>query len=385
MNAETASVTTAAPDVAPGQLVVAAFAAERTSTPPRRAESTDRLDRDRGSRVASSCNQAGVRDARGDAPIDIVRTWLTSDCGRWTFNVRIAGAAPVDTIVGIELDSDRDPNTGCRGTDAVLVGTTLDGFADVVITRTCREDQWNRFTRVIRLATSGNTISVPLGQFTGLDESFSWVAVTFPRGSDQPDVAPSRGRAVAVLPPSTPELDVPIRDDGVVELRWSAPDQTGGRPIKRYLIERRVQGTWSVIRRLPARAREVEITGLPLGRQLRLRLSANNGRFVSKPVRLDVRLFTQPSPPRNLQVRLEGTTAVATWDPPASLGGHRTVEYDPDIVEVGAPPSEPIPLVVVGREARRTVEPGRTYLFAVDVQTDSGSNQASVQFTVPAA
>ena len=143
-----------------------------------------------------------------------------------------------------------------------------------------------------------------------------------------------------------------------IDLRWTAPRNTGGATLIGYRIESSEDAgrSWNeLVSRTPSTATTYPHTGLPAGSTRHYRVSAINQVGTGEPsgVALATTRSTVPGGPTALFARADGTTRIdLSWNTPAVDGGQRITGYT---IEVSADGGSSWQLLVA------TTSPGTTY------------------------
>ena len=134
-------------------------------------------------------------------------------------------------------------------------------------------------------------------------------------------------------PPGTPE--VTAYSPSSATLKWTPPEDTGGRPIIGYYIEKREQGMeWTRVNHYPSSGLNYVVSGLSEGSRYEFRVIACNEAGPgqpsrsSEPIVAGVQKFA-PGPPEGLNPdRITKTSVTLSWRPPREDGGSKIQGYN---------------------------------------------------------
>ena len=134
-------------------------------------------------------------------------------------------------------------------------------------------------------------------------------------------------------PPGAP--DITAYSPSSATLKWTPPEDTGGRPITGYYIEKREQGMeWTRVNHYPSLSTNYVVSGLSEGSRYEFRIIACNeagpgapGR-PSEPIVAGVQKFP-PGPPEGVEIdRITKSSITLSWRPPREDGGSKIVGYN---------------------------------------------------------
>ncbi len=134
-------------------------------------------------------------------------------------------------------------------------------------------------------------------------------------------------------PPGAP--DITAYSPSSATLKWTPPEDTGGRPITGYYIEKREQGMeWTRVNHYPSMSTNYVVSGLSEGSRYEFRVIACNeagpgqpGR-PSEPIIAGVQKFP-PGPPEGVNIdRITKNSITLSWRPPREDGGSKIQGYN---------------------------------------------------------
>lgn len=151
------------------------------------------------------------------------------------------------------------------------------------------------------------------------DDSSAWLTTA---AATQP-LAPT-------FPGAVPAVNVLPQDDTTVSISWSAPDDTGGRPVLYYALTHSTDdSTW--VSDDTTSATSWQITGLAPGVPVRVRVRAVNvigaGPEAASATRVAPRTITLPAAPGPLTVTAGNTALGLSWSAPVDDGGRPIASY----------------------------------------------------------
>ena len=193
---------------------------------------------------------------------------------------------------------------------------------------------------------------------------------------------------------ATTDADVPGAPTGLaagangasrIDLRWTAPNNTGGAPIIAYRIEvsENAERSWSdLVSRTPSARTTYSHTGLPAGSTRHYRVSAINRIGTGEPsgVAPGTTASTVPGTPTALSARADGTTRIdLSWNAPALDGGQRITGYTIEVSHNGISGWQ---LLVVTTSATRaytdrSLQPATTRYYRVAAVNRKGAGRPS--------
>ncbi|MGA1872035.1 MAG: fibronectin type III domain-containing protein [Thermoplasmatota archaeon] len=148
--------------------------------------------------------------------------------------------------------------------------------------------------------------------------------------SNQNGSSPLSEEAWIILeaPPNSPNNLTAISGDGKVYLQWEEPEPRIYSGIDGYSIALYFEGEWiepSMTK--PSNATSWEITGLENAGDYYAELVAFNSIGGSEPAGVSFSPGAPPSPPTNVRIAAEGSSAVISWNTPGNNGGYPVVRY----------------------------------------------------------
>jgi fibronectin type III domain protein len=150
---------------------------------------------------------------------------------------------------------------------------------------------------------------------------------------------PQSPRSNPVTRVSVPSAPLNVRattSPGTPLVTWDAPASDGGAPLTAYIVSAYRSGYGLDARQTVAPGlRGTTFTGLATGAMYTFIVAAVNGAGQgpdSQPSN-PITLATRPSAPRNLSVTPGASSAVLSWDPPASDGGRPVTQYDVTVTD----------------------------------------------------
>jgi hypothetical protein len=275
-------------------------------------------------RSAQRCSPSVYDDARGDAPIDIARIEITSDCS--THRFVLTTHRPFSNAQlgrwGVAIGPSDSSSNGCDGMSHLIEVTGRSGRLTAASATwfDCDRLYDERRAVVKRLSPRSIAVTVSTRALAPLrpGESYRWQAFTARSSGGAIDLAPPTPTLV-VPPPVKPRPEVRSSADGsVVEVTWEHSGRVSGFDL-RY---REVGGEWSTKRRLGHLARDAVIEGLRPGTEYQIGVTAVSGGSTSAEGTARIRHLARPGPPTNLRAASEGDPIVVRFDPPDFDGGH---------------------------------------------------------------
>ncbi len=155
--------------------------------------------------------------------------------------------------------------------------------------------------------------------------------------------------------------------DGVAELSWSAPNDTGGSALVGYMINRTIAGGKPVQIEVNASTFSYNDSGLANGETYSYSISAFNQLREGLPcTSVSVMPQGKPSAPLNLNGFAEGAKAQLVWSAPATDNGSAVISYE---VLIGPSPDSLSHLVTlpasVASHLTEALQAGSDYWFAI--------------------
>ena len=134
-------------------------------------------------------------------------------------------------------------------------------------------------------------------------------------------------------PPGAP--DITAYSPSSATLKWTPPEDTGGRPITGYYIEKREQGMdWTRVNHYPSLSTNYVVSGLSEGSRYEFRIIACNEAGPgapsrpSEPIIAGVQKFP-PGPPEGVEIdRITKSSITLSWRPPREDGGSKIIGYN---------------------------------------------------------
>ena len=183
---------------------------------------------------------------------------------------------------------------------------------------------------------------------TGLTPSTPWSYRVSAINSEGPGTASNVATATtgATTPPSAPTgLTATASDRTTINLRWTAPTNTGGLRIRGYELqfsEDKTPRNWIQLGGGNITQTSFAHTGRSAGTRYHYRLRASNTRGSSgwtSSVSATTAAAARPGAPRNVKAVADGQTVInLTWEAPADNGGAAITGYQIFISETGSPP-----------------------------------------------
>ena len=237
---------------------------------------------------------------------------------------------------------------------------------------------WTVFDDGIR-ATTGATV-------TGLVNGANYVFRVTARNSFGPSTPSVESNSVSVRGlPAAPTAPVPTAGNGIIQLAWTAPTDTGGAPITDYRVEYRKLGeaTWATFNHAPSPAAGILVTGLPAGNIYIFRVAAINvvGTGAASPESSAIGLTASPSQPTSVVASAGDKQVSLSWTAPALINGSPVTDY---VVEYrntsGSGWTVFADGVGVGTTALVTgLTNGTTYAFRVTARNAIGASLPSIE------
>jgi hypothetical protein len=185
--------------------------------------------------------------------------------------------------------------------------------------------------------------------------------------------------------PAAPTAPVPTAGNGIINLEWTAPTDTGGVPISDYRVEYRRfdEATWTSFSRAPSAATRITVTGLPAGNIYVFRVAATNvvGTGTPSAESSMIGLTASPSQPTSVVASAGDKTVNLSWTAPALINGSPVTDY---VVEYrntsGSGWTVFADGVGVGTTALVTgLTNGTTYAFRVTARNAIGASLPSIE------
>ncbi len=197
------------------------------------------------------------------------------------------------------------------------------------------------FTDLVANTMSTATFYQHTGLSRGYERHYRITAITgrFPVGGAVSEVVRGEtGTPPAITPPSAPTSLTAMADgQTIINLRWTAPESTGGTRITGYQIEVSPNGTseWTDLAdNTESTATTYSHTGLSAGTTRHYRVSAINNVDTSTPSNVAmattaaVATATAPGAPTSLTATASGQTTInLSWTAPTSTGGAAITGY----------------------------------------------------------
>lgn len=155
------------------------------------------------------------------------------------------------------------------------------------------------------------------------------IGVSEPCEMEEPMVA--RGKYDVPGPPGIP--DVLDLTDTSCRLKWDAPRNDGGLPIRGYFVEKKSGSKWVRVNKQPISDRQLVVKDLDTGSTYEFRVCAVNdegeGKFSKESVSVTIKSpFAPPDPPIDLDVsNITKSSCLLTWRPPFRTGGQPITRY----------------------------------------------------------
>ncbi len=191
--------------------------------------------------------------------------------------------------------------------------------------------------------------------------------------------APAMATSGAATVPGAPTgLTATADGQTIINLRWTAPTNTGGRDITEYRVEWSANGTDGWTNVSPAHRGTTTMyahTGLPRGTTRHYRVRAinreGNGAWSSIAMATTV---TVPGPPRNLTATARGLAAIElTWAAPTSNGGSAITGYSIQVSSDGSAWAELVATQTQTTYTHTGLSPSATRHYRVHAINTAGS------------
>ncbi|KAK2158172.1 hypothetical protein LSH36_175g03003 [Paralvinella palmiformis] len=210
-----------------------------------------------------------------------------------------------------------------------------------------------------------------------------------PFGVSEPCITDKSTLAKNPYDPPTEPRDIAITefDKSSVTLKWKAPTEDGGNPIKGYVVEKRAirgKGDWTPVNNVPVKDTHFKVANLIEGSDVEFRVAAVNDAGLGKPSkstgshRVRDPIFAAGAPSQPALDEITPDHVKLSWQKPSDDGGGKIKGYIVEVKPKGGDWSEATPLPIKDTQCVvPNLKEGQEYQFRVKALNEAGPGNPS--------